>query len=53
MTPRVTPLGLALLSAAAWALPLGILAARPELFIAAIPLALVLLTLAIRRPAPQ
>jgi uncharacterized protein (DUF58 family) len=53
MTGRVTPLGLALLDAAAWALPLGILAARPELFIAAIPLALVLLTLAIRRPAPQ
>lgn len=53
MTGRVTPLGLALLSVAAWALSLGVFAARPELVIAAIPLALVLLTLALPRPAPE
>ena len=53
MTGRVTPLGLALLSAAAWALSLGVLSARPELVIATVPLALVLLTLALPRPAPK
>jgi uncharacterized protein (DUF58 family) len=50
---RVTPLGLALLSAAAWALSLGVFTARPELLIAAIPPALVLLTLALPRQAPD
>jgi uncharacterized protein (DUF58 family) len=53
MTGRVTPLGLALLSAAAWALSLGIFSARPELLIATIPLALVLLTLALPRRMPD
>ena len=53
MTGRVTPLGLALLSAAAWALSLGIFSARPELLIATIPLALVLLTLALPRRTPE
>jgi uncharacterized protein (DUF58 family) len=50
MTGRVTPLGLALLTVAAWAVSLGVLAARPELLVAALPLALVLATLA--RPGP-
>lgn len=53
MTGRVTPLGMALLTVAAWALSLGLLSARPELSIAAIPLALVLATLARRRAAPE
>lgn len=53
MTGRVTPLGLALLTVAAWAVSLGVLSARPELLIAAVPLALVLATLALRRPAPD
>jgi uncharacterized protein (DUF58 family) len=53
MTGRVTPLGLALLSVAAWALSLGVVSARPELVIATIPLALVLLTLAIPRWPPD
>lgn len=53
MTGRVTPLGLALLTVAAWAVSLALLVARPEPLIAAIPLALVLLALARPRPAPQ
>jgi uncharacterized protein (DUF58 family) len=53
MTARVTALGPALLSVAAWALSLGVLSARPELLIAAIPLAVVLLTLALPRRAPE
>jgi uncharacterized protein (DUF58 family) len=53
MTGRVTPLGLALLSASAWALSLGVLSARPELLLATLPLALVLLTLALPRAAPR
>jgi uncharacterized protein (DUF58 family) len=52
MTARVTPLGLALLTVAAWALSLGILSARPELLIAALPLALVVATLAVPRAEP-
>jgi uncharacterized protein (DUF58 family) len=53
VTRRVTPLGLALLTTAAWALSLGVLSARPELLLAAIPLALALLTLALPRRAPD
>jgi uncharacterized protein (DUF58 family) len=53
MTGRVTPLGLALLTVAAWALALGVLSARPELLIAAMPLALVLATLALRASPPE
>jgi uncharacterized protein (DUF58 family) len=53
MTGRVTPLGLALLTVAAWGLSLGVLAARVELLIAAVPLALVLATLALRRRTPD
>jgi uncharacterized protein (DUF58 family) len=49
----VTPLGLGLLTTAAWALSLGVFTARPELLIAAIPPALVLLTLALRRRNPE
>ena len=52
MTSRATPLGLALLTAAAWAVSLAVLVARPELLVAAIPLALVLVTLARPRRAP-
>jgi uncharacterized protein (DUF58 family) len=50
MTGRVTPLGLTLLVVTVWALALGILVARPELFVAAVPLVLVMASLA-RRPA--
>jgi uncharacterized protein (DUF58 family) len=53
MTARVTPLGLALLTVAAWAVSLGVFFARPEPLVAAVPLALVLATLALRRPAPD
>ncbi|PWU17090.1 MAG: hypothetical protein C5B48_16425 [Candidatus Rokuibacteriota bacterium] len=50
MTWRVTPLGLSLLTVAAWALSLGVLSARAELYVAAVPLVLALATLA-RRPS--
>ena len=53
MTGRVTPLGRALLTVAAWAASLGVLSARPELLVTAVPLALVLATLALRRLAPE
>ena len=49
----MTPLGLALLTVTAWALSLGLLVARPELLIAAIPSAVVLATLVLRRPSPD
>ena len=52
MRGRVSPLGLTLLTVTAWALALGVLCARPELFVAALPLALVLATLAARPAAP-
>ena len=50
MTGRLTPLALSILAVAAWAVSLGVLAARPELFLAALPGLLVLATLA--RPVP-
>jgi uncharacterized protein (DUF58 family) len=53
MTGRVTPLGLSLLTVAAWAVSLGVLSARPELFVAALPLVLVLALAARRRSAPD
>lgn len=53
MTGRVTPLGLSLLTVAAWALSLGVISARPELFVAALPLVLALGTLALRPAAPD
>ena len=51
MTWRVTPLALSLLTVSAWVLSLAVLTARPDLFVAVLPLALVLATLAVR-PAP-
>jgi len=42
MTGRVTPLGVSLLTVAAWAVSLAVLSARPELFVVALPLVLVL-----------
>lgn len=53
MIQRVTPLGLSLLTVSAWALALAVVAGRPELFVAALPLVLVLASLALRRPAPD
>jgi len=53
MTGRVTPLGRSLLTVAAWALSLGVLSARPELFVAALPLVLVLAMAALRRSVPD
>jgi len=53
MTGRVTPLGLALLTVAAWALSLAVLSARPELLIVILPLAVALATLARPRRAPE
>jgi uncharacterized protein (DUF58 family) len=50
MTWRVTPLSLSILTVTAWALSLGVLSARPELFVAAVPLLIVLATLALRAP---
>jgi uncharacterized protein (DUF58 family) len=53
MTARVTPLGLSLLTVAAWALSLAVISARPELFVAALPLVLVLVMAALRRAVPD
>ena len=53
MTGGVTPLGLSLLTVAAWALSLAVISARPELFVAALPLSLTLATLARRRSIPD
>jgi uncharacterized protein (DUF58 family) len=53
MTGRVTPLGMSLLTVAAWAVSLAVLSARPELFVAALPLVLVLAMAALRRSAPD
>jgi uncharacterized protein (DUF58 family) len=53
MTARMAPLGLALLAVTSWALVLGVLSARAELFLVTLPLLLALATLArpARRPA--
>jgi len=53
MTGRVTPLGLSMLAVAAWALSLAVLSARAELFVVALPLLVVLATLARRAPLPD
>lgn len=53
MTARLTPLALSILAVAAWAVSLGVLAARPELFLVALPSLLVLATLARRVPIPR
>ena len=53
MTGRVTPLGVSLLTVAAWAMSLAVLSARPELFVAALPLVLVLGMAALKRSAPD
>lgn len=53
MTERLTPLALSLLAVAAWALALGVLAARPELFVAALPLLIPLGALARPSRAPD
>ena len=53
MTGRVTPLGVSLLTVAAWAVSLAVLSARPELFVVALPLVLVLAMAALRRSAPD
>ena len=53
MSGPVTALGVSLLTVTAWAVSLAVLSARPELLVAALPLVLVLATLAVRRGAPQ
>lgn len=53
MTGRLTPLALSILAVAAWAVSLGVLAARPEPFLVALPGLLVLATLARRAPVPR
>lgn len=53
MTGRVMPLGLSLLTVAAWAVALAVVSARPELFVASLPLVLVLAMAALRRGAPD
>jgi len=53
MTWRVTPLALSLVTLAGVILSLAVLTARPDLFMAAVPLALALGTLALRAPAPD
>jgi uncharacterized protein (DUF58 family) len=53
MTGRVTPLGLSLLTVTAWALSLAVIAARPELFVAALPLVLALAMPAWYRSRPD
>jgi uncharacterized protein (DUF58 family) len=49
----VTPLVLSLLTVVAWGLSFGVLAARPELFVVALPLVLALATLGLRRTVPD
>ena len=51
MTARVTPLGLSIMAVAGCALSLAVLSGRPELFVAALPLLLALVPLALRAPA--
>jgi uncharacterized protein (DUF58 family) len=53
MSPRVTPLARSLLTAAAWALALAVLTARPELFLVALPLLAALAGLARPAAAPD
>ena len=53
MTGRLTPLGVSLLTVAAWAVSLAVLSARPELLAAALPLVLALAMAARRRFVPD
>jgi uncharacterized protein (DUF58 family) len=53
MTGFVTPLALSLLGVAAWGLSLAVISARPELFVAVLPLVLTLASLARRRATPD
>ena len=53
MIPRATPAGLSLLVVAAWAVSLAVVSARPELFVAALPLVLALSLAALRRSTPD
>jgi uncharacterized protein (DUF58 family) len=53
MSAPVTRLGVSLLTVTAWAVSLAVLSARPELLVAALPLALLLATLAVRRGVPE
>src|SRR5262245_21610120 len=53
MTGRVTPLGLSLLTVIMWALSLAVLSARPELFVAALPLMMTLATLVRSATSPD
>jgi uncharacterized protein (DUF58 family) len=50
---HATPLAGSLLTVAAWAVSLAVLSARPELFVAAVPLALALATAALWRVVPD
>jgi len=52
MTGRVAPLALSLLAVTAWAVSLGVLSGRPELFAVVLPIVLVLATVARRAPLP-
>ena len=52
MTQRAAPLTLSMLTVAAWAVSLAIFAARPELFVVALPLLVTLGALALRPPTP-
>ena len=52
MTAAATPLALTLLGVAAWGLSLAVISARPELFLAVLPLVLTLASLAWRRACP-
>jgi uncharacterized protein (DUF58 family) len=53
MTGRVAPLALSLVAIVGWAVSLGVLCARPELFAATLPMVLVLAALARRAPLPD
>ena len=52
MTGQVTPLALSILAVAGWAVSLAVLLARPELFLVALPGALVLVALGRRGSRP-
>jgi uncharacterized protein (DUF58 family) len=52
MSGHVTPAGLSVLTVAAWAVSLAVIAGRPEPFIAAVPLVLALAFAALRRSVP-
>jgi uncharacterized protein (DUF58 family) len=53
MTERVAPLSLSILTVAAWALSLAVFAARPELFVVALPLLVTLAGLGLRPSIPD